>query len=203
MTELSIAIAVTVFTALLDRRDRMVFLLHLREEMRASALAAQNQGLRAQVEMDALTGVANRRGFESTLAAAWRAGLQDGAPVGLVMIDIDHFKKYNDHYGHQGGDACLRQVAQKALRALREGDFIARYGGEEFAVILPGTRLSVALTVAERVRISVEQLNLPQEGVSPATLIELADRRLYEAKRAGRNRVAGADLGFTLSAGAR
>ena len=137
------------------------------------------------------------------------------------MIDIDHFKRFNDHYGHQQGDTCLRSVARRARRGIRDGDLIARYGGEEFAVILPGTSLSAALRVAERVRAVVSELAMPHEGVSPGAtvsislgvasmmpddatapnrLIEIADRHLYAAKRAGRNRVSATDIDFKAQA---
>ncbi len=221
LTELSIAIAVIVFSALLDRRDRLVFLLNLREQIRARALAQQNRGLRQQVDIDALTGLANRRCFDATLAAAWQAALSAAGPVGLIMIDIDHFKRFNDHYGHQQGDMCLRRVARQARRGIRDGDLIARYGGEEFAVILPGAQLSTALRVAERVRAVVAELGMPHEGVAQGAnvsislgvasmipeaataenrLIELADRHLYAAKRAGRNRACAADVDFVVTA---
>ncbi len=219
LTELSIAAAVIVFSALLDRRDRLVFLLNLREQIRARTLTQQNRGLREQVDLDALTGLANRRCFDATLAAAWQAALSAAGPVSLIMIDIDHFKRFNDHYGHQQGDTCLRRVARQARRGIRDDDVIARYGGEEFAVILPGATLSAALRVAERVRAGVAELAMPHEGVAPGTtvsislgvasmipdnntaanrLIELADRHLYVAKRAGRNRVSAADIDFAL-----
>jgi diguanylate cyclase (GGDEF)-like protein len=219
LTELSIAAAVIVFSALLDRRDRLVFLLNLREQIRAHTLAQQNRGLRQQIDIDALTGLASRRCFDATLASAWQTAVAAAGPLSLVMIDIDHFKRYNDHYGHQQGDVCLRRVALQARRGVRDGDLIARYGGEEFAVILPDTSLSVALRVAERVRAAVAELDMPHLGVAPgatvsislgvasiipdaaatsARLIEMADRHLYVAKRAGRNRVSAADIDFSV-----
>ena len=130
------------------------------------------------------------------------------------MIDIDNFKLFNDHYGHQGGDDCLRRVARAAQSEMRAGDLMARYGGEEFAVIAPGASLPAALGLAERLRRAVASLALPHEGAArgdtvtislgaasmtpagadtSATLIATADRNLYAAKRAGRNRVGGAD----------
>jgi two-component system chemotaxis family response regulator WspR len=126
------------------------------------------------------------------------------------MIDVDHFKKFNEFYGHQGGDDCLRQVAARLRGAARSNDLVARYGGEEFAIILPAASIGVAAEVAERLRASVAAMHLAHEGVGggatvtislgiasvvPGTepsakrLIEMADRRLYAAKHAGRNRV--------------
>ena len=214
LTDCAIGIAVITFSILLDRRDRLIFLLNLKEQIQARRLAAQNTGLRTMVDIDALTGVANRRSFDEHLAAAWRAAGLAGAPIALIMIDIDNFKLFNDHYGHQGGDDCLRRVARAAQSEMRAGDLMARYGGEEFAVIAPGASLPAALGLAERLRRAVANLALPHEGAAPgatvtislgaasmtpagadtsATLIAIADRNLYAAKRAGRNRVGGAD----------
>jgi diguanylate cyclase (GGDEF)-like protein len=124
------------------------------------------------------------------------------------MIDVDHFKAYNDHYGHQQGDRCLRAVAQSIKRAIRTSDVVARYGGEEFAVILTDTNLSEVVTIAERILTAVRALDMPHQGVEPAVsvsvslgaasvvpndprgtrhLIEMADRGLYAAKAAGRD----------------
>ncbi len=219
LTDLAIAAAVTVFSTLRDRRDKMVFLLTLREHIRAESLTLQNQGLRRVAEVDGLTGIANRRCFEATLAAAWRHAETGATPLGLIMIDIDHFKPFNDHYGHQGGDECLRRVAQQAQPEIRDTDLLARYGGEEFAVILPGASLSVSRTVAERIRATVAAMAIPHEGVAAgarvsislgvasvtpsaastsASLVEAADRCLYAAKHAGRNRVSTTDTDFDL-----
>jgi diguanylate cyclase (GGDEF)-like protein len=125
------------------------------------------------------------------------------------MLDIDHFKAYNDHYGHQGGDDCLARVAAQAQKQIRAADLLARYGGEEFAVVMIGASSSVSATIAERIRAQVETMRLPHAGAGghvtlsigaasmvPRTqnaqrqLIERADQCLYEAKRAGRNRIA-------------
>jgi len=220
LTELAVASTVIVFSALLDHRDRLVFLLNLREQIRARALAQQNRGLRQQADIDALTGLANRRCFDATLGSEWQAALAAGEPIGLIMIDIDHFKRFNDHYGHQQGDICLRSVARRASQGIRDADLIARYGGEEFAVILPGTGVSAALRVAERVRALVSELAMPHEGISPRAtvsislgvasmipddatgpndLIEFADRHLYAAKRAGRDRVNATGINFAVT----
>lgn len=168
---------------------------------------------------DGLTGVANRRSFDGTLRAEWRRCARDAKPLSLILIDVDHFKRYNDSFGHQGGDSCLQAIAA-AMEAscLRPVDVIARYGGEEFAAILPDTSASGALLVAERIREDILALNLPHPGnesiarvsvslgaatVVPSStfgineLIEAADRALYAAKSAGRNRSVHVDLDLT------
>ncbi len=159
--------------------------------------------------VDGLTGAANRRQFDTILDREWRRAKRLGKPVSLIMFDVDHFKKFNDHYGHLKGDDCLQRLAH-LLEAMihRPGDSAARYGGEEFAIILPETENTGAAIVAERVRQGVELLDIPHEASSvakhvtisvgvatvvpsgedlPETLVKLADQRLYEAKRAGRN----------------
>jgi diguanylate cyclase (GGDEF)-like protein len=213
---LAIAAASIAFSLQLERRDRRVFLLTLREKIRREAMAAHNRGLLAQVQTDALTGVANRRGFDVRLAKGWSDGLAAIAPLGLIMLDIDHFKKFNDVYGHQGGDDCLRRVAAAMRGQIRAGDLLARYGGEEFCVVMPGATLAAAAQVAERIRAAVADLRLPHAGVGadavvtvslgaaslvPSNpggarqLIERADHHLYVAKRAGRNRVSDGSAG--------
>lgn len=174
-------------------------------------LEASNAVLRQLSTQDGLTGLANRRHFDDIVEREWRRCQRSGKQMSLIMIDIDGFKLYNDHYGHQGGDDCLRMVAQ-ALKAgmLRGGDTVARYGGEEFAIILPETDTQGAAAVGERLREGVEDLHLSHEkspcsdhvtisvGVAtctpslktaPERLIQEADRALYQAKRNGRNRV--------------
>ncbi len=155
---------------------------------------------------DALTGIANRRKFEEVLAAEWHRAMRERTPVAALMIDVDAFKAYNDHYGHQGGDEVLRRVADE-LRAGANGHLVARYGGEEF-VVMACAPLEEAKELAESMRASIESLGLPHEG-SPsgivtisvgvasavpetetaAPLVAKADALLYQAKRAGRNRV--------------
>src|SRR5690606_10336476 len=113
------------------------------------ALGAANAELSALASTDALTGLANRRMFDATLRKEWFRALRDGAPLALLMIDIDHFKPLNDRYGHQTGDSYLIAVAQLiAHNVRRAGDMAARYGGEEFAVVLPGTAANGALDTA-------------------------------------------------------
>ncbi|MBN1172440.1 MAG: diguanylate cyclase [Micromonosporaceae bacterium] len=130
---------------------------------RTKALEAANDQLQELSVTDTLTGLANRRRLAQTLGAEWDRGLQNGQPIAIMMIDIDHFKLYNDRYGHPAGDACLRRVAAVVTQAVRSSDLAARYGGEEFAIVLPSCDLTNASIVAERVRIAVLALQQPQE----------------------------------------
>jgi diguanylate cyclase (GGDEF)-like protein len=180
-------------------------------------LKAQSDLLRQMVFIDGLTGVANRRCFDERLGTEWRRAARSVSPLALLMLDVDHFKRYNDHYGHQAGDECLRRVAS-AIRAslLRPGDLVARYGGEEFACILPGTDFDGALAVGsgieQRVRgLQIEHANsdvadvvtisigvatgLPEPEADAGRLLALADAQLYRAKHSGRGRACGAVLG--------
>lgn len=159
---------------------------------------------------DALTGLANRRQFDHCLDREWRRCLRERAPLSLLLIDVDHFKAYNDRYGHLSGDTCLRRVAEATQQiVVRASDLVARFGGEEFAVILPNTANPGALDLAVEICDGISAQNLqhqdnpmgvvtvsvgcatltPQLGESSLALIELADRALYQAKNDGRNRV--------------
>lgn len=159
--------------------------------------------------MDGLTGIANRRHFDETLMLEWKAGLRGVTALSMIMLDIDFFKKYNDGYGHQGGDDCLKEVAKTLRDSLRRpGDFIARYGGEEFVAILPGTDAKGAAMIAEQMRADIATRNIPHaysnvtdhvsislgvatmrpdKTASPADLVAKADGALYKAKEQGRN----------------
>ncbi len=170
---------------------------------------AANAALEALAATDALTGLGNRRQFDALLQREWRRAARDGSALGLLMIDVDFFKRYNDQYGHPQGDACLRAVAAAIGEAFRRpGDMAARYGGEEFAVLLAGSDIGAAALAAERLRGVLAGLGLPHEGNprgivtvsigvadawpgqgAPEELLAAADLALYEAKRQGRNRV--------------
>jgi diguanylate cyclase (GGDEF)-like protein len=156
---------------------------------------------------DQLTAIPNRRSFDETLDREWRRALRNAKELSLVMFDIDHFKAYNDRYGHQRGDECLKQVAAEIADAVRRGgDFAARYGGEEFALILADTGIEGAQAAAESVRVSVRKRNVafgdgsvtisagcatlvPADWQTGADLIAAADAALYIAKATGRDRV--------------
>ncbi|MCD4484106.1 diguanylate cyclase [Chromobacterium vaccinii] len=175
------------------------------------ALKFQTDLLSSIALQDGLTGVANRRKFDEALQSDWLQCARQQQPVSLLMLDVDHFKRFNDRYGHQAGDDCLRRVAQAIRLSLRRPrDLAARYGGEEFACLLPETGLDGAARLAEEILQAIRALDIAHEtsdagpavtasiGVAaivpdgsapPQTLIEAADRQLYQAKRAGRARV--------------
>jgi diguanylate cyclase (GGDEF)-like protein len=180
--------------------------------LRLSSSQEASEALRQMLHMDELTGIANRRLFEESLEREWKRAQRDDAVVAVVMADIDHFKAYNDHYGHPAGDRCLVRVAQAMAGALRRpADVAARIGGEEFAFLLPETTLEGATGIAERIRGAVLALALPHAtspvapqvtvrlGVacadprgarSTADLLRASDDALYAAKHRGRNQVA-------------
>lgn len=182
-------------------------------------LKAQTDMLRALVFIDGLTGVANRRRFDECLDMEWRQCRRTNTPLSLLMIDIDHFKLYNDHYGHQAGDVCLKQVAQTIQSHFkRPHDLVARYGGEEFVCLLPECVFESALRLAKKLCEAVERLKIPHQtsptapevtisiGVSslvpnsevaPSQLLAHADSLLYKAKNSGRNQAQGAQLLIT------
>ena len=169
--------------------------------------------LESQAATDGLTGIPNRRHFDQALEREWRSAIRRKSCISLVLIDIDSFKPYNDHYGHLGGDECLRTVAQTLnFGPRRPSELVARYGGEEFACILPDTELSGAIHVAKELLDRIRALELPHEkslaapyvtlslgvaSMSPASgeaqgdLIQRADEQLYKAKKNGRNQVFG------------
>lgn len=162
--------------------------------------------LEKEAATDALTGLSNRRAFDAAASALVATARTTGQSVALLMIDLDHFKEVNDRWGHDAGDRVLCNTANAITSALREGDLVARYGGEEIAVLLPDTMEHDALAVAERIRTAVQTDAIPRrlgmacitvsigvaaasgEGIDIHELFEAADRALYDAKRAGRNR---------------
>jgi diguanylate cyclase (GGDEF)-like protein len=202
-------LAVSVGNALLYRT------LEDRVTERTAALRNANHLLETLSLTDALTELANRRHFDEILASTWTRKGPPGESVSVAMIDIDHFKKFNDRYGHPAGDECLRTVAQTIKSGVRDGDIVCRYGGEEFVVVLPGTALAQAVAVGERARVAVANLKLPHAGSDHGTvtisigvasaarpltitanaLVETADGALYEAKQQGRDQVQAARPG--------
>jgi diguanylate cyclase (GGDEF)-like protein len=167
--------------------------------------------LREMVARDGLTGIQNRRMFDQHIQRAWQQAVRDGQRMALLLVDVDCFKDYNDRYGHQAGDECLRAVAISLSQcARRPMDFVARYGGEEFAVVLYEAGNEYVAEVLTRVQRSIAELNIPHEASKVAGrltvsigaglilptenrsyngLIQLADEALYSAKEQGRNRV--------------
>lgn len=176
---------------------------------RTKELNNTKKKLEALSRTDALTGIANRRCFDERLKAEWKRAIREKTPLSLMMIDIDHFKLFNDRYGHVMGDNCLKDVASSLQKSLhRPDDLVARYGGEEFVIILPNTK--DVSTPAENCRLGIENLRVPHEtsdiaqyvtiSIGTVTLIpdnqsefieftDKADRALYEAKESGRNKV--------------
>jgi len=195
----------------LNRNERVTFLLSLRDRIRTRELWQQNMMLHELSGLDPLTGLANRRLFDEQIASIWRRALISAEEVGLLMVDVDYFKAFNDRYGHVSGDECLRLVAESLKREVRAStDCLARYGGEEFVVSLPGLDLEACFDVANRMRQAIEDLGLPHEGspgigrvtisvgvatrradpsVTVSDLVHSADKAMYRAKRRGRNRV--------------
>ncbi|MBM3381898.1 MAG: diguanylate cyclase [Betaproteobacteria bacterium] len=178
----------------------------------ANQLRDLTQVLRKLSLIDPLTEVANRRAFEQTAEQEFKRAKRNKKALSVLLFDVDHFKMYNDHYGHQAGDLCLHRLAQQVQATIkRPGDMLARYGGEEFAIILPETDIQGASIIAERIIKCVQQLGIRHEynsaapvvtvsvGVAtydtydaectPEKLIEMADKAMYEAKKQGRNRM--------------
>ena len=173
-------------------------------------LKQQSDLLERYAFLDALTGLANRRAFDDKITEEWNRCRRSSSPLSVLLIDVDHFKGYNDHYGHGAGDLCLSNVARALSGCLqRAGELLARYGGEEFVAVLPDSDAGSAAVVAERLRAAVDALKLPHQasaagdhvtvslGVATTTpsdasshadLLAAADGALYQAKAAGRNR---------------
>ncbi|OXY82476.1 diguanylate cyclase domain-containing protein [Oceanimonas doudoroffii] len=180
------------------------------------ALKLQNDLLRSIALVDGLTGVANRRRFDEQFLTAWRRCQREQLELSLLLIDLDHFKLYNDHYGHPAGDRCLTRVAGILNETIRRpDDLLARYGGEEFICLLPNTAFEGAQGRAWAMLHAVQDQGLehahspasavvtisigavtmiPQAGDSPETLLNAADKQLYDAKQSGRNQVRGIEL---------
>lgn len=182
--------------------------LEILVEERTRALAEVNNKLELLSNTDGLTGIANRRSLDRLFAQEWNRAQRAGSPLALVMLDVDNFKHFNDHYGHLAGDDCLRALAQALVKAgRRAGELVARYGGEEFVVLLPDTSLPEAMEAAQRMQHEVWSLALPHAetppgivtfslGVAslvpskehvPDDLVRQADAALYRAKASGRN----------------
>ncbi len=177
-------------------------------------LKAQSDLLRQWVYVDGLTGVANRRHFDERLAQEWSRALRQGTPLSVVLLDVDHFKRYNDRYGHLSGDECLHTIGQSLLKNIRRpADLAARYGGEEFACILPDTDLDGAMHCARQLGEAIRALALPHADAGDtqivtvslgvcstrpsagkgdaSDLVQAADQQLYTAKAQGRDRACG------------
>jgi diguanylate cyclase (GGDEF)-like protein len=190
----------------LQRLDRM----HQKVLELSAQLTIANQSLEAISQQDPLTGIANRRAFDHRLALHFADALRRKEPLSLVLCDVDHFKAYNDRYGHPAGDECLRRVVAALTRSCKRAtDFAARYGGEEFALVLPNMPAEGALKVIESGRRDMAALAIPHEAsptssavtfsagiatyvqrdAGPQNLVERADEALYRAKQLGRNRV--------------
>ncbi|MGL4379040.1 MAG: diguanylate cyclase domain-containing protein, partial [Microcoleaceae cyanobacterium] len=209
---LSIQAAISVTNAILyAEKEEYAHTLEQKVRDRTAELQQANQELLRLANLDGLTKVPNRRCFDDYLGLEWKRHFREQQPLGLIMIDIDYFKRYNDYYGHQGGDDCLIRVAQAIAKTpQRATDLVARYGGEEFVVVLPNTNAESALIVAEKIRSAIALLKIPHAasevshyltlslGVasliptpknSPEDLIAKADQALYTAKNEGRDRV--------------
>lgn len=196
---------------LMEKSIRKQFIQNRLLTIERTKLAKLNQKLTYLVNLDGLTGVANQRHFKLAFADEWKRALRHQYPLSVLLIDFDHFKAYNDSYGHLAGDGCLRQFAQ-AINKLtrRQGDLFARYGGDEFVMLLCGSELADAETIANKAQTIIKDLNIPNKN-SPITdrvtctigvssllptsdttakqLFEQADKALYLAKHQGRNRV--------------
>lgn len=190
-------------------------MLEEKVRQRTAELESANRQLETLSITDELTGLANRRRFDHYWTEEWQRAVRQGTPLAVIMIDVDHFKNYNDHYGHQLGDACLRRLGAVLRAAIRRaGELAARYGGEEFVVVLPGASPQQAVETATAIRAAIQAENIPHANSPVASvltlslgvatgnpgadddrerLIRLADEALYQAKHQGRNRVVLAD----------
>lgn len=190
--------------AMVRERDQLAQAQHM--------ASAEHEKLARQSATDGLTGITNRRHFDEALGVEWQRAARTGASLSLLIVDIDHFKRFNDHYGHVAGDECLRRVAQLLQGCVRRaGEIVARYGGEEFVILLPSAGAAQAEELAQRCLHAVADLALPHAssptgdhvtfsigiahvvpGVArdPTSLVNAADAAMYRAKMAGRARYA-------------
>jgi diguanylate cyclase (GGDEF)-like protein len=202
------------FSNMADRIDEAHEQLESKVQERTAALERANLQLLALSSTDGLTGIANRRRFDEVLQSEWLRAQRSGNTLSMILIDVDWFKKYNDRYGHQAGDDCLRMVADTLkANAQRAGDFVARYGGEEFAVITASLERDQVLAYAQKLCRAMEAKAVPHEtspfrhvsisigtsvvqpmpDKSPAEFLKKADEALYRAKAQGRNQAVMAD----------
>ncbi|HWR78740.1 MAG TPA: diguanylate cyclase, partial [Pseudomonas sp.] len=200
--------ALRIKQELLDNVRTSERLLEARVNERTEELNAAMAKLQELSVTDGLTGIANRRHFDSALRAEWSRAERAGTTLSLALIDVDHFKKFNDCYGHLQGDDCLRKVAQILAQSIsRPGELAARYGGEEFALIIPNTQGCDAVRLAERIRAAIVACSIahtdsdlgyltisvgvasiiPHSNILPQALTHAADEALYSAKNGGRN----------------
>ena len=212
---ISLLVATVVFTLMsnyaMERDERKRYLLVLRQKRLLGNLDEVHHRLQNLARVDVLTGAFNRRHLQEYLDQTWRRAQHRQDEVAVIMLDVDHFKKYNDRYGHPAGDRCLVQVAEVMRSCLRRpGDLVARYGGEEFIAVLPQTSAELAQQAAERIRLAVQALQVGHassdtatvvtvsvgvagaraaQGHSESELVAAADAALYQSKHAGRNRV--------------
>lgn len=206
-----LTVLVCVFVAAVRQdKDRMAFYQSVLLEMERQEVQRLNTELASQARQDSLTRLANRRAFDEALDREWERARRQAQPLALLMMDVDHFKAYNDHLGHPAGDACLTRLASALLAVVRRaGDVAARYGGEEFVMLMPDTDEAGAQAMAQRLMDEIDALALPHpaSGVAPhvtvsigvavarprsgderQTLVDQADAALYQAKHGGRHR---------------
>ena len=208
-----IMINAVVVTVVAMAIAQFVYLREVRDFLQRRTIARQNRQLKRYAMIDGLTAVANRRRFDLVLEREWGRAAVQKQPLSMIMADIDHFKAFNDIYGHLAGDDCLKAVAQTLDDCLsREGDLLARYGGEEFSVILPGTHEEGAMNMCRRMRKAIHRLDIAHQGSDlgkltislgaatlvpkgddePQSLVAAADKALYQAKDQGRDSAAAA-----------
>ena len=208
-----IMINAVVVTVVAMAVAQFVYLREVRDFLQRRTIARQNRQLKRYAMVDGLTAVANRRRFDLVLEREWGRAAVQKQPLSMIMADIDHFKAFNDIYGHLAGDDCLKAVAQTLDDCLsREGDLLARYGGEEFSVILPGTHEEGAMNMCRRMRKAIHRLDIAHQGSDlgkltislgaatlvpkgddePQSLVAAADKALYQAKDQGRDSAAAA-----------